>query len=75
MSVSNQIQRLRQEIKVEYLPSKFEVLASLEGKLHLVLAGSALETENNLLSSLGLLVEDRLSLSSVTYFNHHQINF
>lgn len=33
---------------------------------HLVLASSALETENNLLGSLGLLVEDRLSLSSVT---------
>lgn len=49
------------------VPSKFEVLASLEGELHLVLASGALETENDLLGGLGLLVENRLSLSSVTY--------
>lgn len=46
------------------------MLASLEGELHLVLASSALETENDLLGGLGLLVENRLSLSSVTYKSH-----
>jgi hypothetical protein len=42
------------------------VLATLEGELHLVLAGSALQTQDNLLGSLGLLVEDGLGLTTIT---------
>jgi hypothetical protein len=42
------------------------VLAALEGELLLGLAGSALETEDNLLGGLGLLVEDGLGLTTVT---------
>jgi hypothetical protein len=42
------------------------VLASLEGKLSLGLAGSALQSEDNLLGGLGLLVEDLLGLTTVT---------
>jgi hypothetical protein len=46
--------------------AELEVLATLEGHLHLVLADGALETEDNLLGRLGLLVENGLGLSSVT---------
>jgi hypothetical protein len=42
------------------------VLTTLEGELHLVLAGSALKTEDNLLGGLGLLVEDGLGLTTIT---------
>jgi hypothetical protein len=42
------------------------VLASLQGKLCLGLAGNALQSQHNLLCGLGLLVEDRLSLTTVT---------
>jgi hypothetical protein len=42
------------------------VLATLESELHLVLAGSALETKDNLLGSLSLLVEDGLGLTTIT---------
>jgi hypothetical protein len=42
------------------------VLAALEGKLALGLALDALQTEDDLLGGLGLLVEDRLGLTSVT---------
>ncbi len=42
------------------------MLAALQGQLLLGLAGSALETEDNLLGGLGLLVEDRLGLTTVT---------
>lgn len=46
--------------------TELEVLASLEGELVLGLADSALETEDNLLGGLSLLVEDRLGLTTVT---------
>lgn len=46
--------------------TKLEVLASLQGQLQLGLAGGALETQNNLLRGLSLLVEDRLGLTTVT---------
>jgi hypothetical protein len=46
--------------------TKFKVLATLESHLHLVLADSALETQDNLLGSLGLLVEDGLGLTTIT---------
>jgi hypothetical protein len=46
--------------------TKFKVLATLESKLHLVLAGSAFETQDNLLGGLSLLVEDGLGLTTIT---------
>lgn len=45
---------------------KLEVLASLQRKLLLGLAPVALETQHDLLCGLGLLVEDRLGLTTVT---------
>lgn len=45
---------------------KLEVLAALQSQLLLGLAGSALETQDNLLGGLGLLVEDGLGLTTVT---------
>ena len=42
------------------------MLASLQGKLLLGLALSALQTQGNLLRSLGLSVEDRLGLTTIT---------
>lgn len=42
------------------------MLAALEGELHLVLADGALETQDDLLSRLCLLVEDGLGLTTVT---------
>lgn len=46
--------------------TKLEVLATLQRQLSLRLAHSALQPQNNLLGGLGLLVEDRLGLTSVT---------
>ena len=46
--------------------TKLKVLASLERELCLGLAVDALETEHDLLSRLGLLVEDGLGLTSVS---------
>merc|ERR1712167_182241 len=45
---------------------KLEVLAPLDVNLVLVLALGALETKRNLLGRLGLLVEDRLGLTTET---------
>lgn len=45
---------------------QLEVLAALESKLRLGLALDALQSQDNLLGGLGLLVEDRLSLTTVT---------
>lgn len=45
---------------------KLEVLAALEGELSLGLAGSALQSQDDLLGGLSLLVEDRLGLTTVT---------
>lgn len=45
---------------------QLEVLASLQRKLLLGLALRALETQDNLLGSLGLPTEDRLGLTTVT---------
>lgn len=42
------------------------MLASLEGQLLLGLARGAFESEDNLLGRLGLLVENRLGLTTVT---------
>jgi len=42
------------------------VLATLEGELLLVLAGSALHSENDLLGGLGLLLEDWFGLTTET---------
>lgn len=42
------------------------MLAALQGQLLLGLASSALETQDNLLGGLGLLVEDGLGLTTVT---------
>jgi hypothetical protein len=42
------------------------VLATLESQLALGLALDALQSQHNLLGGLGLLVEDRLSLTTVT---------
>lgn len=42
------------------------MLAALQGELLLGLASSALETQDDLLGSLGLLVEDGLGLTTVT---------
>lgn len=49
------------------LLSKFEVLGSLKAQLLLGLARLALQTQNNLTGSLGLLVEDGLGLSSKSH--------
>lgn len=46
--------------------TKLEVLAALQSELLLGLASSALETKDNLLGGLSLLVEDRLGLTTVT---------
>jgi hypothetical protein len=46
--------------------TQLEVLASLQGQLQLGLARGALETQHNLLRSLGFLVEDGLRLTTVT---------
>lgn len=46
--------------------TQLEVLASLQRQLQLGLARVALETEHDLLGGLGLLVEDRLRLTTVT---------
>jgi hypothetical protein len=43
-----------------------EVLAALDGELHLVLALLALHSEGDLLGGLGLLLEDGLGLTTVT---------
>ena len=43
-----------------------EVLTALDGVHAHSLAGVALEAEHNLLGGLGLLVEDRLGLTTVT---------
>ena len=48
------------------ITTKFERLAALQNELMLVLANSAFETQNDLLSSLGLLVEDGFGLTTVT---------
>lgn len=45
---------------------QLEVLAALQRKLLLGLAAGALETQDNLLGSLGLLVEDGLGLTTIT---------
>jgi hypothetical protein len=45
---------------------KLEVLATLQGELLLLLASSALKTQDDLLGSLGLLVEDGLGLTTIT---------
>lgn len=49
----------------KYVP-QLEVLAALQRQLSLGLADSALQTEHNLLGGLSLLVEDGLSLTTVT---------
>jgi hypothetical protein len=46
--------------------TQLEVLAALQGELLLGLASSALETQDDLLGGLGLLVEDGLGLTTVT---------
>ena len=46
--------------------TELEVLATLEGELCLGLALCALQSQDNLLGGLGLLVEDRLGLTTVT---------
>jgi len=48
------------------LTTELEVLAALEGKLHLVLALLALKTKHDLLGGLGLLLEHGLGLSTET---------
>ena len=48
------------------ITTKFEGLATLQNKLMLVLANSAFQTQDNLLGSLGFLVEDGLGLTTVT---------
>lgn len=45
---------------------QLEVLASLQGQLRLGLALDALQSQDDLLGSLGLLVEDRLGLTTIT---------
>ena len=45
---------------------QLKVLATLQGKLALGLALDALQSQHNLLGSLGLLVEDRLGLTTIT---------
>jgi hypothetical protein len=46
--------------------TQFEVLATLESDLVLVLALLTFQTQHNLLGGLGLLVEDRLGLTTIT---------
>lgn len=46
--------------------TELEVLAALKRELGLGLARDALKTENNLLGSLGFLVENGLGLTTVT---------
>jgi len=46
--------------------TKLEVFASFQGQLSFGLALSALQSQDNLLCGLSLLVEDRLGLTSVT---------
>jgi len=46
--------------------TKLKVLATLQGHLVLVLADLALHTKDDLLGSLGLLVEDGLGLTTIT---------
>lgn len=46
--------------------TQLEVLATLQGQLQLGLALRALETQDNLLGGLGLLVEDGLRLTTVS---------
>lgn len=46
--------------------TQLEVLATLQGQLQLGLALGALETQDNLLGGLGLLVEDGLRLTTVS---------
>jgi len=59
--------RLESNVSSALLVStKFKVLASLDRLLSLVSAGCAFKSENNLLGSLGLLVENRLGLTSKT---------
>jgi len=48
------------------LTAQLKVLAALEGELLLVLAGSALHSEDDLLGGLGLLLEDGLGLTTET---------
>ena len=57
--------RLRWKEEWRNIP-QLEVLATLEGKLCLGLACCALQSQDNLLGGLGLLVEDRLGLTTVT---------
>lgn len=45
---------------------KLEVLASLQRQLELGLALDTLQSQNNLLGGLSLLVEDRLGLTTIT---------
>lgn len=49
------------------LATQLEVLGTLQAKLSLGLALNALQTKNNLLSGLSLLVENGLGLSTVTF--------
>jgi len=46
--------------------TELEVLAALQGDLVLVLADLALQTKDDLLGGLGLLVEDGLGLTTIT---------
>ena len=48
------------------ITTEFEGLATLQDKLMLVLANGTFQTEDNLLGSLGLLVENGLSLTTIT---------
>ena len=51
---------------VQWNVPQLEVLASLQRELLLGLALRALKTQDDLLGSLGLLVEDRLGLTTIT---------
>ena len=46
--------------------AKFEMLATLDCNLMLMLANGAFKTQHNLLGSFGLLVEDGLGLTAET---------
>jgi len=48
------------------LTTEFEVLATLQRQLHLVLAHCAFKSQHDLFRSLGLLMEDRLRLTTIT---------
>ena len=48
------------------LTTKLEVLAALQSQVRAVLAHRALETQDDLLGRLGLLLEDGLGLTTVT---------